>query len=82
MSICVYQNKKLSDCLEAINKTRDGVEKYDCLKCSEGNKLVYDEDTGIHYCQYINIINKCMVRYCKTCSTNNNFYCSECLLSN
>lgn len=23
-----------------------------------------------------------MVRYCKTCQTNNNFYCSECLLSN
>ena len=82
VSICFYQNKKFSNCTEAINKTRDGIEKYDCLKCSDENKLVYDEDTGIHYCQYINTVKKCMVRYCKTCQNNNNFYCSECLLSN
>jgi hypothetical protein len=82
VSICIYQNEKLSNCTEAINKTRDGIEKYDCLKCFDENKLVYDEDADIHYCQYINTVNKCMVRYCKTCQTNNNFYCSECLLSN
>ena len=83
VAICIYQNEDiLENCTEAINKTRDGVVKYDCLKCISENKLVYDSEFDIHHCEYANIIKKCMVKYCKTCKNGNYFFCNECLLSN
>ena len=85
VSFCIYQYQKeeyLENCTEALNITKDGVEKYDCLKCFEENKLIYDSEADIHYCKYANIEKKCMVKYCKTCKQNNNYFCDECLLSN
>ena len=83
VSICYYQSKiNFYNCTEAINKTKNGIIKYDCLKCSKDNKLVYNIEADIHYCQYIHITTKCMVKYCMVCQNNNNYFCSECLLSN
>ena len=36
---------------------------------------------NIHYCQYINKVNKCVVKFCKFCKDNDNYFCSVCLLS-
>ena len=83
VSYCVFQSKtKLYDCLEAIIKTKNGTEKYDCIKCNKNYKLIYNKDDEIHYCQYDNTYNKCKVKYCNTCQNNNLYFCSECLLSN
>ena len=84
INVCVIQkNQKniFENCTEAINKTKDGTEKYDCLKCSIDNKLIYDSNANIHYCQYVLTTKKCMVKYCKSCKNSNNYFCSECLLS-
>ena len=64
MSFCVYQNELLRNCSEAINNTKDGIEKYDCIKCIDNNILVYNYENNIKYCQYFQIIQKCMVKYC------------------
>ena len=72
----------LQNCTEAINQTKDGIEKYDCLKCYGDTKLVYDKNTKIHYCEYNNIPKQCMVKYCKTCKNGNNYFCNECSLPN
>ena len=83
VAVCINQREDiLENCTEAINKTRDGVVKYDCVKCIEENKLVYDSEFDIHHCEYANIIKKCMVKYCKSCKNGNYFFCNECLLSN
>jgi hypothetical protein len=83
ISFCIRQDEDLlENCTEAIDKAKDGVQKYDCLKCIEENTLIYNEEADLHYCQYANIPNKCMVKYCKTCKKGNNYFCDECLLSN
>ena len=85
VAFCIYQYKKgeyLENCTEATNNTKDGIEKYDCLKCFDENKNIYNSDADIHYCQYANVAKKCMVQYCKTCKTSNNYFCNECILSN
>ena len=84
VSFCIqqYRKKELENCTEAINNTKDGIEKYDCLTCSYENERMYDFDAEIHYCLYKNIAKKCVVKYCKTCKSGNNYFCNECLLSN
>ena len=82
MSFCVYQNELLRNCSEAINNTKDGIEKYDCIKCIDNNKLVYNYENNIKYCQYFQIIQKCMVKYCKNCEYGNNYFCNKCMSSN
>ena len=82
ISICVRTNRQLINCTEAVNKTRDGIEKYDCLKCNYNNELVYDKELNISFCQYENKIEKCMVKYCRTCKNNDNYFCSICTSSN
>ena len=78
---CSYQSWiKLENCTEAINKTNDFIQKYDCQKCLEDNKLAYDSKKEINYCEYEYVYNpkKCLVTDCKTCKTGNNYFCSEC----
>ena len=83
VSSCIIRKKEfLKNCIEAINKTKDGIEKYDCLKCYGDTKLKYDKKTKIHYCENNNMAKKCMVKYCKVCQNGNNFFCSECISNN
>ena len=43
--------------------------------------MVYNGEANIHYCQYIENQNKCLVKYYKACKENDNYFCSICLLS-
>ena len=72
----------INNCTQLHNKTKNGVEKYDCLSCAGDNERVYDPDEDINYCQNKNIPKKCMVKSCKKCQENNNYFCSQCELSN
>ena len=82
LEYCITQDNELKYCIEAIKKAKDGIEKYDCIKCFGDNKLIYNKETDLHYCEK-NIKHKnCMVKYCKKCKTNNNYFCNECLLPN
>ena len=81
INYCIKPGKELYNCTEAINKTESGFEKYDCIKCINDNILVYNGDLNIHYCQYIYKVNKCVVKFCKFCKDNDNYFCSVCLLS-
>ena len=82
ISYCINQNDLLRNCSYAINLTKNGIEKYDCLECINDNKLIYNYEADIHYCQYFLDAKKCMVKYCKTCKNGNNYFCNECILSN
>ena len=82
ISYCINQNDLLRNCSYAINLTKNGIEKYDCLECIDDNKLIYNYEADIHYCQYVKETKRCMVKYCKTCRNGNNYFCSECILSN
>ena len=82
VSYCANQNELLRNCTNAINKTKEGIEKYDCLKCTDDNILIYDSYKDINYCQYDKKVKKCMVKYCKTCKYGNNYFCKECATSN
>ena len=82
ISFCTNQNEDLfENCSVAINKTENGIQKYDCVQCITNNHLIYDYDSDIHYCKYANN-EKCMIKYCKTCRKGNSYFCEECLLSN
>jgi len=78
----IYFKNFLRNCSEAINKTKDGIEKYDCLKCIDENNLIYNPDLKINYCVYAHIANKCMIKYCEICKYGNNYFCNKCILSN
>jgi len=81
VSYCIYQRKEeIYNCLEVINKTKNGIEKYDCIKCKNNYKLTYNKHDEIHYCQDISKENKCMVKFCKSCTDYHS--CFTCLLSN
>ena len=67
--------------IEALNKTKNGIIKYDCIKCFDDNELIYNVEENIHYCQYIGNKNKCMVKYCKIRKSNDKYFCSICLHS-
>ena len=85
LSFCFYQNYyQLYNCTEAINRTINGNKKFDCIKCTKNNILMYNEKKDVHYCQFINYTEpkKCMVNYCKTCRPNNIYYCTSCINSN
>ena len=81
VEICVYELEE-SNCSEAINKTKDGIEKYDCLKCISDNILIYNPELEINYCVYSLAATKCMIKYCKICKDGNNYFCDQCILFN
>ena len=68
------------NCLEANYKISNGKEIYNCTKCMNHYKLEYNKKLNINYCIYDQKYNnKCLVKLCKTCETNNNYFCSNCL---
>ena len=81
INYCIKPGKELFNCTEAINKTENGIEKYDCIKCAKDNNLIYNGDLDIHYCQYVNKASKCVVKFCRSCKDHDNYFCSVCLLS-
>jgi hypothetical protein len=60
----------------------NGVKKLNCTQCIEDNILHYHEDTGLNICKYKYFEKQCVVKYCKTCRPDNNYFCSQCLPSN
>ena len=55
--------------------------KYSCGKCTKNDILVYNSFDDLNYCQSLNTTSKCMVRYCKECKSENNFFCDSCVSS-
>ena len=49
INYCIKPGIELYNCTEAINKTENGIEKYDCTKCTKDNILIYNGDLDIHY---------------------------------
>ena len=90
VSFCIYsinmaiisKNNDLANCEEAIAKKNGGKISFSCTKCSKDYSLVYDKNLEMNYCKPMNNENRCMVQYCKTCKSGNNFECNECILSN
>ena len=63
ISYCINQNFLLRNCLYAINLTKNWIEKYDCLECIEDNKLIYNYEADINFCQNAKDAKKSMVKY-------------------
>ena len=71
--------KQLTNCTEATINIIDNINIYNCTQCSDNNTLNYNGDLDINTCIYYHYEKKCMVKYCKTCEENNNYFCSICL---
>ena len=72
----------LENCTEATMKKENGVINFNCTKCIEDNILKYHEDTNSYYCKYKYFEKKCVVKYCKKCRADNNYFCESCLPTN
>ena len=83
-AICEYRYKynSITNCTEADMIIEDGVTKLNCTECIEDNILYHHKDTDLHICKYKYFEKQCVVKYCKTCTPGNNYFCSECLPSN
>ena len=71
----------LENCTEAYMKIKGRKIKYSCAKCTKDNILVYNNEEDLNYCESMNTTSKCMVKYCKNCKSDNNYFCDSCLLS-
>ena len=80
-SYCDYQSSfaKLENCTNANLKVENGVIKLNCTQCDENSVLKYHVDTNSYICRYVHYEKNCVVKYCKTCRTDNNYFCQECL---
>ena len=74
-----------SDYNELINCKTATVEKvgnknvYNCEKCTNGNMKYYDKYTDSYIC--ISSLKTCLIKNCRTCQKDNNYFCSVCALS-
>ena len=80
-SYCDYQTSfsKLENCTHANLKVIDGVINLNCTQCNENSVLKYHVDTDSYICKYVHYEKNCVVKYCKTCRKDNNYFCDECL---
>jgi hypothetical protein len=80
VSFCDYLNNfpQLENCTEAQIININGIDEYNCTKCNVNNTLYYNSDIDSNICRYIHYEKKCMVKYCKSCQNDNNYFCSEC----
>ena len=82
-SVCIKPNKDLENCTEAIYIISKGKEIYNCTKCLKDNRLVFNSQLNISYCEYDdNSTTKCLVDFCKSCAPNKYYFCQSCLTSN
>ena len=83
INYCINSNHvySLQNCSEARFKIKGRNIKYSCAKCIKDNNLVYNSIDDVNYCQSLNTTSKCMVKYCKTCKSGNNYFCDSCLVS-
>jgi hypothetical protein len=83
-SFCDYSEhyEKIENCTEAIMKKENGVIVINCTKCDINNTLTYHIDTNSNICRYMHYEKNCVVKYCKTCRTANNYFCEACLPTN
>ena len=79
-SYCIRQKKETENCTEATYKISNGKGIYSCTKCMKENTLIYNQELDVYYCAY-NDAGKCLVKYCKTCASNNAYFCSSCITS-
>ena len=80
-AFCNYSNyyEKLENCTEATLKEVNGIIKLNCTKCNKNSNLTYHKDTNSNICRYIHYEKNCVVKYCKTCEKDNNYFCKSCL---
>ena len=80
-AFCNYSSSYeiLENCTEATTEIENGIIKFNCTKCEEDNVLKYHVDTNSYYCKYKYYEKKCVVKYCKTCRLDNNYFCESCL---
>ena len=82
-SICIRPNKDLENCTEAIYIISKGKEIYNCTKCLKDNRLIFNNELNIYYCEYDdNITTKCLVDFCKSCAPYKYYFCQSCLNPN
>ena len=81
ISYCIssYNSYSLKNCSDARLKIKGKKIKYSCVECLKDNNLIYNSYDDIYYCQSKNTTSKCMVKYCQTCKSNNNYICEFCV---
>ena len=59
--------------------------KFNCTKCKENNNLKYYEDINSFICTntfYVEKEKECVIKYCRICEKDNNYFYKICLPSN
>ena len=69
----------LENCTKATMIIEKGEKKLNCSECVEDNILYYHKDIKANICKYKYFEKECIVKYCKTCTPGNNYFCSVCL---
>ena len=97
ISYCIYyylveNNNKVQNCKDKKIKIMDKEIKFTCVSCYEENDiLIYDEIDKVNYCKYnkpieleqtITDIKICMVKNCKQCKSDDEYFCEICELEN
>ena len=77
-----YNYNSMGNCTEATMIIENGIEIFNCSKCIKDNNLTYHSDTNSYTCKYISYEKQCVIKYCRTCMRDNNYFCSECLPAN
>ena len=77
--------KALENCSEATMIQENEIMKFNCTKCKENNNLKYYEDINSFICTntfYVEKEKECVIKYCRICEKDNNYFCKICLPSN
>ena len=77
-----YVYPSIENCTEAVMAIDGSDIILNCTECIEDNILYYHKDTSINICKYKYFEKQCVVKYCKTCTPGNNYFCKECLPAN
>ena len=81
---CTLMNEDTKYCIEATYEISKGKEIYSCTKCMEGYNLYYSKRLKFNYCSTFDRYNEfdlCLVDDCKSCISNNEYFCSSCISS-
>ena len=81
----IEEYSSLENCSEATMIQENQIMKFNCTKCKENNDLKYYEDINSFICTntfYEEKQKECIIKYCRVCEEDNNYFCKVCLPSN
>ena len=84
-SFCTYKysDSILEGCTKASMTFNGHDLDYSCTECEPDYSLVHNDEDDLNYCHstFSELKTRCMVKHCKECKKDKNYYCETCLSS-